>query len=79
MPSSTFLETSGDSGGLVFNLPISKINELGPIFTIIDLQKGNSDTKETLNKKISTLSNLISDVGVSQTTLEEVFMEVSNE
>lgn len=37
MPSSTFLETSGESGGLVFNLPISKVQELGGIFTIIDL------------------------------------------
>lgn len=44
MPSSTFLETSGESGGLVFNLPIHKVNELGSIFTIIDLQKGNGDT-----------------------------------
>jgi len=78
MPSSTFLETSGESGGLVFNLPIHKVNELGSIFTIIDLQKGNGDTK-TIDKKLSNLSSMVSDVGVSQTTLEEVFMEVSND
>lgn len=78
MPSSTFLETSGESGGLVFNLPINKVNELGSVFTIIDQQKGMSDTKN-IDKKILNLSNLISDVGVSQTTLEEVFMEVSKE
>jgi len=77
MPGSTFLETSGESGGLVFNLPINNVNELGSIFSIIDLQKGNKI--DGLDKKCNTLSNLITDVGVSQTTLEEVFMEVSNE
>ena len=77
MPSSTFLETSGESGGLVFNLPIHKVNELGSIFSIIDLQKGNNIDEGS--KKIQSLSKLISDVGVSQTTLEEVFMEVSKE
>ena len=52
MPSCTFLETSGESGGLVFNLPISKVNELGPIFTIIDLQKEGSSNKQKVDKKI---------------------------
>lgn len=39
MPSSEFLESSGESGGLVFNLPINKVKELGPIFSLIDMQK----------------------------------------
>lgn len=38
VPSSEFLESSGDSGGMVFNLPINKVKELGAIFSIIDSQ-----------------------------------------
>lgn len=35
-PSCEFLDSSGDSGGMVFNLPINKVVELGAIFHIID-------------------------------------------
>lgn len=78
MPSSEFLETSGESGGLVFNLPINKVKELGPIFSLIDMQKQPNSTSTNSNKSVNSLKDLISDVGVSQTTLEEVFMTVSN-
>ena len=77
MPSSEFLETSGESGGLVFNLPINKVKELGPIFSLIDMQKQGTTTQNQ-NKSVNSLKDLITDVGVSQTTLEEVFMTVSN-
>jgi len=36
MPDSVFLETSGDSGGLVFTISMSKIDQLGPIFCIME-------------------------------------------
>ena len=39
IPSCEFLESSGESGGMVFNLPIDKVKELGAIFSIIDCQK----------------------------------------
>lgn len=39
MPSSHFLESSGESGGLVFSLAIENVKELGPIFSLIDIQK----------------------------------------
>ena len=78
MPSSEFLETSGESGGLVFNLPINKVKELGPIFSLIDMQKQTGSVSQNANKSVNSLKELISDVGVSQTTLEEVFMTVSN-
>ena len=35
LPSSIYQESSGDSGGLVFDLPFSKIKELGPIFGLM--------------------------------------------
>ena len=39
VPSCEFLESSGESGGMVFNLPTDKVKELGAIFSIIDSQK----------------------------------------
>lgn len=43
MPSSQFLDSSGDSGGMVFNVPMKNVKELGPIFSIMNkmIQKGN--------------------------------------
>jgi len=55
LPSSIYQEASGDSGGLVFDLPFSKIKELGPIFGLMS-QSG---------KHKSELSDMVSDVGVS--------------
>lgn len=36
VPSSEFLESSGDSGGMVFNVPMTKVKELGSIFNLMD-------------------------------------------
>merc|ERR1712150_73535 len=36
VPSSHFLESSGDSGGMVFNVPMTCVKELGPIFSIMN-------------------------------------------
>ena len=87
VPSSDFLESSGDSGGMVFNLPINKVKELGSIFSIIDSQKSGNKAQEfntqlaegKSKKALQTLIQLVSDVGVSQTSLEEVFMAVTAE
>ena len=42
VPSSQFLESSGESGGMVFNVPMTNVKELGPIFSIMNkmVQKG---------------------------------------
>lgn len=42
VPSSQFLESSGDSGGMVFNVPMKNVQELGPIFSLMNkmIQKG---------------------------------------
>lgn len=45
-PNCEFMETSGDSGGMVFNLPTDKVNELGAIFSIIDSQKDKGSQKQ---------------------------------
>jgi len=36
VPSSEFYQSSGDSGSLVYNVPLAKVKELGAIFRIID-------------------------------------------
>jgi hypothetical protein len=72
-PNCQFMETSGESGGLVFNIPFDHVKELGNIFSLLD-QK----SMQKSNKELESLSKIVSDVSVSQTTLEEVFMAVSN-
>jgi len=36
VPSSEFYETSGDSGSLVYNIPLDKVKELSNVFKLID-------------------------------------------
>eukprot|EP00350_Pseudokeronopsis_sp_OXSARD2_P010609 CAMPEP_0170541964 /NCGR_PEP_ID=MMETSP0211-20121228/1541_1 /TAXON_ID=311385 /ORGANISM="Pseudokeronopsis sp., Strain OXSARD2" /LENGTH=113 /DNA_ID=CAMNT_0010844881 /DNA_START=2811 /DNA_END=3152 /DNA_ORIENTATION=+ len=36
VPSSEFYQSSGESGSLVYNVPLAKVKELGSIFRIID-------------------------------------------
>jgi hypothetical protein len=36
VPSCEFYPQSGDSGSLVYNVPMAKVKELGPVFKIID-------------------------------------------
>jgi hypothetical protein len=30
------MESSGESGGMVFNVPMSNVKELGPVFSIMN-------------------------------------------
>lgn len=71
-PNSSYLETSGDSGGLVFNIPFDYVKQLGNIFPLLD------NKSEVNDKDLKKLCDLVTDVGISQTTLEEVFMAASN-
>lgn len=36
VPSSEFYESSGDSGSLVYNIPLDKVRELSNVFKLID-------------------------------------------
>jgi hypothetical protein len=36
VPSAEFYETSGDSGSLVYNVPLDKVRELSNVFKLID-------------------------------------------
>ena len=82
VPSSEFYDSSGDSGSLVYNVPIDKVRELSNVFKLIDSSKQqitpDDEAEQTVSlnerKALINLRKLIKDVGVSQTTLEEVFM-----
>ena len=36
VPSSEYYEQSGDSGGMVFNVPMSHVRQIGPIIGMLD-------------------------------------------
>ena len=55
VPSSQFLESSGDSGGMVFNVPMKNVKELGPIFSIMNVMI----QKKTMDPNISQQEKLI--------------------
>ena len=82
VPSSEFYETSGDSGSLLYNVPLDKVKELGSVFKLIDSKKEKTtpddEEEQTVGvrerKAMVNLRQLVKDVGVCQTTLEEVFM-----
>lgn len=81
VPDCVFLETSGDSGGLVFTISMNKIDQIGPIFSIMEgSAEKNNDLKlsDKQKKAMIQLSKIVTDVGASQTTLEEVFMAVTS-
>jgi ABC-type multidrug transport system ATPase subunit len=86
VPSSEFYESSGDSGSLLYNIPLDKVKELGSVFKLIDSKKKTSpddEEEQTVSiherKALINLKKLVKDVGVSQTTLEEVFMAATEE
>ena len=58
---------------MVFDLPFRHVKQLGTIFNLLDTNKNLGHKSE-----ITELKALVSDVGVSQTTLEEVFMAVTS-
>ena len=45
IPSSVFLPSSGNSGGLVWTVSMKDVNELGPIFCIME---GQSEVTSSL-------------------------------
>lgn len=45
IPDCVFLETSGDSGGMVFTIAMNKIDQLGPLFCIME---GSAETDKDL-------------------------------
>lgn len=88
VPSAEFYETSGDSGSLVYNIPLDRVRELSTVFKLINSKENKAPTPDdeaeqttSLSEReaLITLRKLVKDVGVSQTTLEEVFMAATSD
>jgi len=74
VPSARLLDESG--GSIVFCVPINNIKDIFPILKLIEKDSDISDV-EIDNKDLKELKTLVTDCGLSQTTLEEVFMIVT--
>ena len=46
VPSAEFYESSGDSGSLVYNIPLDKVRELSIVFKLIDNQSRGAPTPD---------------------------------
>jgi len=75
MPDALLVDESGST--IIFNVPLAKVKQMGPIFKLIqgkDKLTGvqfEGSAKEQLQR----LSEIVNDVGVSQCTIEEVFIK----
>jgi ABC-type multidrug transport system ATPase subunit len=77
-PSNRLIDESG--GSMVFTVPITSINEIAPLFKLIEHDDGKSSSgnnHSNNNPSLNELKQLIKDCGISHSTLEEVFMKVT--
>ena len=84
-PSSKLIDESG--GSMIFSAPLSNINEMSSLFSLIEepdkgQKKGGRDIFDNqfshiTNPNLRELKSLLKDIGISHTTLEEVFMKVT--
>lgn len=83
-PSNKFVDDSG--GSVVFTVPLTCHSEIAPLFKLIEenpedeeikYDSGSDQFKSNENPWISELKSLVSDCGISHSTLEEVFMKVT--
>jgi len=61
---------------MVFAIPIANINEIKPLFKLIQ-QNFSSLPTDKINPHLVELKSYLNDCGISHTTLEEVFMKVT--
>lgn len=80
-PSSKLIDDSG--GSMVFTVPLNEPKQIAPLFNLIDsndedeLKLDTASQDSDQNPALTELKNLISDCGISHSTLEEVFMKVT--
>lgn len=65
---------------MLFAIPITSPHEIAPLFRLIEVIAREDLNEERLSgfKLIDELRLLVSDCGISHSTLEEVFMKVTN-
>jgi ABC-type multidrug transport system ATPase subunit len=72
-PSSKLIDESG--GSMVFSIPIHLTLEIGQLFSLIEEKHDALDMEA--HPDLKELRAMLKDVGISHTTLEEVFMKVT--
>ena len=72
-PANRLVDESG--GSMVFTIPLTSIQEIAPLFKLIELE--NYEEEEEMDPVLKQLKSMIKDCGISHTTLEEVFMKVT--
>jgi len=58
---------------MVYSIPITSFHEIQPLFKLIEAESDNVSSIPEINE----LKGLINECGISNTTLEEVFMKVT--
>ena len=75
-PNSKLLDESG--GSMIFAVPHTNVDEISQLFSLIQEKSDNKSTLDNItDDNLSQLKSLLKDVGISHTTLEEVFMKVT--
>ena len=83
-PSNQFCDDSG--GSMMFTVPIKSTNEIAPLFKLLEEDEDNeqmkydevTDSYQTdEDPYIRMLKSIVTDCGISHSTLEEVFMKVT--
>ena len=81
-PTSKLIDESG--GSMVFAVPIANSDEIGKLFSLIEeadpsqINDGEGPSFSNIaNLDLRALRVLLKDIGISHTTLEEVFMKVT--
>ena len=78
MPDAVLVDDSGSI--IIFNVPFMHVKQLGPIFKLIE-SKDKSDSSSNFDgahkEILLELKNMVNDVGVSQCTIEEVFIKAT--
>lgn len=76
LPSAMLIDESG--GSLVFGIGMKNMEELGVFFKIMENDEDHDFGEKGEGNEISEFKKEIKDWGLSHTTLEEVFMKVTN-
>jgi len=81
-PTCKLIDESG--GSMVFAVPIANSDEIGKLFSLIEeadpsqINDGEGPSfSNIVNPDLRALRVLLKDIGISHTTLEEVFMKVT--
>jgi len=75
VPAAKLLDESG--GAITFTVPINNIQDIAPILKLLEKESKDTSLQGDEDPNLEELKSIVTDCGLSQTTLEEVFMLVT--